>query len=176
MILPVAGASAILWRDDDVTALDRFLDEGKHAGAPAPVYAAVHPDHRRVSAGAALHERLKEVRGDVHVADAAAVRDLLEIHHALTARAVDAVGARLLGHVTREVACRMVLPLATDVQRLGARSWASGVGRLGVRACGVEQQKEGGTSREEAAHGRSDGQIEARHVLISERVWRVREV
>src|SRR5688572_2929953 len=111
MILPVASASAILWRDDDVTALDRFLDEGKHAGAPAPVYAAVHPDHRRVSSWAALHERLKEVRGDVHVADAAAVRDLLEIHHALTACAVDAVGLRLGSNVPREVARRVVVPL-----------------------------------------------------------------
>ena len=74
VLLAVTGAAAILRADDDVAALDRVLDEREHVDAPVAVHAAVHPDHRGVTAGSAFLQRLKQVRRNVHVADASCDR------------------------------------------------------------------------------------------------------
>ena len=91
----VPGAAAIVGRDDDVAALHRLLHERQHRLVPVAVHAAVHPDHRRVTACAALRQRREQVRRNVHVARATPVLHLAELHDATAAGGVDAVGPAL---------------------------------------------------------------------------------
>jgi hypothetical protein len=112
----VPGGTAILRRDDDVPARDRFLDEGEVRDRPVPMHPAVHPDHRGVAARAPFLQRLKQIRRNVDVTDAGAVLHL---------RALEDPFARL--HVARvivgfgldgllEVRPGMVLELVGDIQ------------------------------------------------------------
>ena len=101
--LPVTGAAAILGADDDVAAVHRLPDEREHVNAPVAVDAAVHPDHRRMTAGPAFLQRLKQVGGNVHVADRAAIRHLREVHHATAGFGVARLRLRPLANVRFEV-------------------------------------------------------------------------
>ena len=116
MRLAVTRAAAVVRADDDVAAFDSVPDEREHVDAPVAVHAAVDPDHRRVTFRAALLERLKEIRRDVHVTDTAAVSHLLEVHHALAGLRVprfrrepfvrvplEVVSARVIGGVFADV-------------------------------------------------------------------------
>src|SRR4029453_18450234 len=60
-----ASATAILRTDDDVAALDRITHERKHVQPPVAVDATMHPDHCRVTFGAALDKRLEQVGGNI---------------------------------------------------------------------------------------------------------------
>jgi hypothetical protein len=116
-LLAVAGAPAILGTDDHVAALDRFLHEGEHADAPVAVDAAVHPDHRGMAGRTALVQRLEHVRGYFHVADAAPVRDLLEVHHALAGLGISRLGVLAIIDVAFEVVVdRVILGAVADVE------------------------------------------------------------
>src|SRR5918996_6045897 len=103
-LAPVAGAPAILRRDDDVTALHRLTHEREVILAPTAVDATVHPHHCGVATRAALRQRLEQIGRDLQIAHAALVLDLLKIHHTATPRAVDAVSACLRRDVALEVA------------------------------------------------------------------------
>ncbi len=76
----------------------------------------MHPDHGGVSPRAPLLQGLVNVRRNVHVTDAAAVGDLLVIHHPLGHRIVDGVGAGFPLHVPGVVPQGMVLPAIADVK------------------------------------------------------------
>src|SRR3990172_507226 len=59
--LAVSGAAAVIRSNDHVAALHRFPHKGEHGGSPVAVHAAMDPDHRGVTLGAALGERRKQV-------------------------------------------------------------------------------------------------------------------
>src|SRR5438552_1260221 len=64
----------------------------------------VHPDDRRVALRSAEIERLKYERGNIQIADPAAVGDLLHLHVAVARRPPFRVGLRLVAKILLEVA------------------------------------------------------------------------
>ena len=162
----VARAAAVVGADDDVAAFDGVLDERKHVHAPIAMHAAVDPDHRRVSFRAALLERLKEIRRDVHVAGAAAVRHLLEVHDALAGLrvprfsrdptvdvALEVVSARVIGGILADIE----LARAIRIHRR-LRTGAAGVRGLRRRrrlSLLLRRRRSGRDEDERCCHGRN---------------------
>ena len=113
----VARAAAVLGADDDVAAFDGLLDEREHVCAPVAVHTAVDPDHRGVALRAALLQRLEEIGRNIHVADAAAVGHLAEVHHAAAGVGVPRVDRRLGVDVALEVVPTSVIGwILTDIE------------------------------------------------------------
>ena len=122
VFLPETRAAAIFGTDDDVAAFDGVSHERKHAEGPVAVNATVHPDHRRMALGAALHERLEQIGGNIHVADAAAVADFLEVHHTFAGFRVAPVRFGLGLDVALEVVAGCVIVrIRADVELTRAR-------------------------------------------------------
>ena len=78
------------------------------------------PDHGRMSLRPALLQRLEQVGRDVHVADAAAVADLLEIHDALAGLRITGVCLGLVLDVALIIRRRVIFRILADVELLGA--------------------------------------------------------
>src|SRR5690606_10642801 len=115
----IPGAPPVLGADDDVAPFHGLPDEREHGDVPVPVDAAVHPDHGGVSARPSPVQRLEEIGGDVHVADAAAVGDLLEIHDATAAFGVLRVDLRLCRVICAVIAAGSIGRIATYVHSPG---------------------------------------------------------
>ncbi len=90
--------------------------------APVAVDAAVDPHHRGMALRTALLERLEQIRGNVEIADAAAICHFPVGDDAFRDICVPPVHDGLAIDVTREViAGRMIRRVRTDIQPLRAR-------------------------------------------------------
>ena len=116
----VAGAPAIIGRDDHVPAVHRFLDEREHRLRLVAVDATVHPDERRVPLRPAPLQRLEDVGRDVQIADAAAVFHLLEIDDAVARCCESRVGPGLRVDLGLVVWLRVIVGIVADVEPLRA--------------------------------------------------------
>ena len=140
--LAITGTAAILGTDDDVTPLDSVSDEGKHVDSPVTMHAAVNPHHGRMSAWPAQVQRLKKISRDIHAADAAAIRDFLEVQHALAGLRIAGIGSGFLRDIALEVVSgRVVSRIVADVElsrpsQVDCRLWTRHASRGRRAGCG----------------------------------------